>query len=157
MATTNKQLGTRDRPATTDRLATPWTRLAGALLILDGLMVGLIGLVVFAVFRPVAAIEGRESPDQAFYPVLLVALLLALACFWAGQRALRGIRRGRIVGMLLALVPGILFGSLLVTSQMSAPEIAFAFGVVAVQAVIIVALARWPSSAPVPSPEAARA
>jgi hypothetical protein len=145
MATTNDRLVASHPAARTDRLATPWTRLAGLLLIVDGAFVVLLGLVAFAVFRPVAAIEGRESPDQAPYPLLVLALLLAVAFLWAGQRAIRGIRRGRIVGMLLALVLGLLFASPLLSSGMSPSEVAFAIGVVAVQAVIVVVLARWPS------------
>jgi hypothetical protein len=127
------------------RYATPWTRLAGVLLLVDGIFVALLGFVGFIVFRPIAAIEGRESPDQAPYPLLVIALLLGLAFVWAGQRAIRGIRSGRVVGIVLALIPGSLFGALVVMSRMGWTELLFAIGVVAVQAVIIVALARWPA------------
>jgi hypothetical protein len=125
-------------------MATPSTRVTGVLLLIDGLFVALLGFVGFLVFRPIAAIEGRPSPDQAPYPLLIVSLLLALAFAWAGQRAIRGIRAGRVVGMLLAAIPGLLFGAFLVTSPMSPGELAFAVVVVAVQVAIIVALARWP-------------
>ncbi len=127
------------------RVRTPWTRVAGVLLVIDGLFVALLGLVGFVVFRPVAAIEGREPVDQAPYPLLVVALLLGLAFVWAGQRAVRGIRSGRIVGIILALIPGVAFGALLVGTRMSPSELAFAIAVVAVQVVIIVGLARWPA------------
>ena len=127
------------------RVGTPWTRVAGVLLVIDGLFVALLGLVGFVVFRPVAAIEGREPVDQAPYPLLVVALLLGLAFVWAGQRAVRGIRSGRIVGIILALIPGVAFGALLVGTRMSPSELAFAIAVVAVQVVIIVGLARWPA------------
>ncbi len=127
------------------RVGTPWTRVAGVLLVIDGLFVALLGLVGFVVFRPVAAIEGREPVDQAPYPLIVVALLLGLAFVWAGQRAVRGIRSGRIVGIVLALIPGVAFGALLVGTRMSPSELAFAIAVVAVQVVIIVGLARWPA------------
>ena len=127
------------------RVGTPWTRVAGVLLVIDGLFVALLGLVGFVVFRPVAAIEGREPVDQAPYPLLVDACLVELAFVWAGQRAVRGIRSGRIVGIILALIPGVAFGALLVGTRMSPSELAFAIAVVAVQVVIIVGLARWPA------------
>ncbi len=129
------------------RSASLWTRIGGVLLIADGALVALLGITFILLFRPVAAIQGRESVDQTPYGLVIVPILLALAYLWAGQRAIRGIRAGRAVGILLALLPGLAFGSLLVGARLSPTELAFALVVVAVQAVIIVALARWPVAA----------
>lgn len=134
--------------APTARSASPWTRIAGALLIGDGVLVALLVASLVLIFRPVAAIEGRESIDQTPYPLLIVPVLLGLAYLWAGQRAIRGIRSGRAVGVLLALIPGLAFGALLLGTRMSPSELAFAVGIVVVQAVIIVTLVRWPAERP---------
>ena len=128
-----------------DRAASPWTRFAGVLLIGDGLLVALLGVTMVLVFGPVAAIEGREPVDQTPYPLLIVPMLLGLAYAWAGQRAIRGIRAGRVVGVVLALLAGLAFGSLLLGARPSPTELAFAVGMVAVQALIIVGLVRWPA------------
>jgi hypothetical protein len=124
-----------------------WAKLAGALLLLDGLAVILIGLVFVAVFRPVAAIEGRPSPDQTPYWVLLPAGLVAIAFFWAGQRAIRGIRSGRMVGVLLAGVLGLLFAWLPFTGSMDASELATTAALLVPQVLIVVGLLRWPEGA----------
>jgi hypothetical protein len=124
-----------------------WAKLAGALLLLDGLAVLLIGLVFLVVFRPVAAIEGRPSPDQTPYLVLVPAALLAIGFFWSGQRAIRGIRRGRIVGVVLAAVLGLLFAWLPFTGSMDASELAATAALVIPQVLIVVGLFRWPEAA----------
>jgi hypothetical protein len=122
-------------------------RLAGLVLILDGLLVALLGIVAIVVFRPIAAIEGRPYVDQTPYPLLIVPVLLALACAWAGQRALRGIRGGRGVGILLATILAIVFGAMAVGSQGSLGELAVAAGIAVVQVLVVIALARWPMAA----------
>jgi hypothetical protein len=133
--------------STPTRSRSGWAKLAGALLLLDGLAVLLIGLVFFAVFRPVAAIEGRPSPDQTPYWVLLPAGLLAIAFFWAGQRAIRGIRGGRMVGVVLAGVLGLLFAWLPFTGSMDASELATMAALLIPQVLIVIGLLRWPEAA----------
>ena len=118
-------------------------RLAGLILVLDGVLVALLGLVGLVVFRPIAAIEGRPPVDQTPYPLLIVAILLGLAYVWAGQRAIRGIRRGRGAGILLAALLVIAFGALAAAGR-TVGEIAFPIGVAVVNGLVAISLARWP-------------
>lgn len=129
--------------AASPRSISGWARLAGILLVFDGIAALLVGLVSLALFRPVAAIEGQPSPDQTLYILLVPAILFALACFWAGQRAIRGIRGGRIVGVLLAGAMGLLFAYLPFTGSMSVSELAVTAALLVPQILIIVALLRW--------------
>lgn len=119
-------------------------RLAGVVLILDGCLVALLGITAILVFQPIAAIEGRPSVDQTPYALMIVPILLGLAYGWAGQRAVRGIRRGRAVGAVLALLLAVAFGALLLASRSSPAELAVAGGFAALQVLVIVAIARWP-------------
>ena len=131
---------TRRGPAS--RGAPVAVRIAGLLLILDGLVMAMLGMIVILVFRPVGAVEGREYVDQTPYWLLVVPILFGVAYLWAGQRALRGIHAGRQVGILLAAVPAVLFGALLFNPNMDPGELAFAAGVVITQVLVIVALVR---------------
>jgi hypothetical protein len=124
-----------------------WAKLAGVLLLLDGLATLIFGLVFMVVFRPVAAIEGRPSPDQTPYWVLVPAALIAIAFFWAGQRAIRGIRGGRIVGVVLAGVVGLLFAWLPFTGSMDASELVTTAALLVPQVLIVIGLLRWPEAA----------
>lgn len=119
-------------------------RLAGVVLLLDAFLVGLLGIVAIAVLQPIGAIEGRASVDQTPYVLMVVPILLGLAYGWAGQRAIRGIRRGRAVGIVLALLLAVAFGAILLDSRSDPGELAFAGGLVIVQVLVVVALARWP-------------
>lgn len=88
------------------------SRLAGVLLLLDGagaLAMGALALVL-SLFPPVAAIEGRPSPDQSQWGPALGFLALGVVALWAGQRALRGIDPGRHVGAGVALVVAAFLG-----------------------------------------------
>ena len=126
------------------RGAMAWTRLAGVLLIADGFIIAILGVVLVAVLTPVGAIQGRDPVDQTPYPLLIVPLVLALACLWVGHRAIRGIRKGRMVGIALALIPAVVFGAAMLNPGATTTELAFAAVVVGVQVVIVIALARWP-------------
>jgi hypothetical protein len=114
-------------------------------LLLDGCLVALLGVVAIAVLQPVGAIEGRPAVDETPYVLMVVPIALGLAYVWAGQRALRGIRRGRAVGIVLALLLAVAFGALVLDSRSSPGELAFALGLAALQVLVVLVLARWPT------------
>jgi hypothetical protein len=125
-------------------------RAAGLVLILDGCLVALLGITALVVFQPIAAIEGRPPIDQTPYPLLIVPLLLGLAYAWAGQRAVRGIRRGRGVGIVLAAILAAVFGALAAGSVGSGgglTELSVTAAIAVVQVLVILAIARWPDAA----------
>lgn len=125
-----------------------WAVLAGALLLLDGIVALVVsaGAAWFSTFPPVAAIEGRLPIDQSQWALALGAFVFAIACFWAAQRAVRGIRAGRMVGIVLAGSLAAFFGSVLVTASVIDLEwLAAAVVFLAPQLLIILGLLRWPA------------
>jgi len=139
-----------------DRSPSGWARLAGVFLLLDACLIGILGFAVMTVFRPIGSAGHYEGqtvfPDQTPYWLLVPVTLLALAYAWAGQRAIRGIRSngGRLVGIVLAGALGLLFAYEPMTSFSSLrPEgLALAAAFLIPQVLIVVALLRWPETAP---------
>lgn len=126
---------------TTDsRSRAPWLRLAGALLLLDGAAALLLSGFAFLIsmFPPVAAIEGRASPDQSQWGLAVGSLALAVAAFRAGWRAIRGRPSGLPLGAGAALVVAVFFGW-----WMLLPEVSVAARVVLGLLVALHLMAAW--------------
>lgn len=124
--------------------------LAGLVLVIDGLAALLLSgaLFLLSLFPPVAAVEGRPPVDQSMYGPAFGLLAFAIASFWAAQRAIRGNRNGRLVGVVLAGLVVALLASLPLTSPaMDPPEVAFLIAIGAVHVLVIVGLLRWPARA----------
>lgn len=133
------------------RSSSLWTVLAGILLLVDGIVALIVSalLALFSIAPPPAAIEGRAPIDQTQWPLTLVTLLFAIACLWAAQRALRGIRAGRVVGVAAAGIVVVLAGWFLVWLVLQPRGIdltglAIVAAMLAPQVLAIVALLRWP-------------
>ena len=121
-------------------------RLAGVVVLVDGLL-ALAGAGLFlllSVFPPVAAIEGAPPSEQSWILQALVSLAVAVAALWAGQRAIRGIRRGRFLGAGVAGLVGLLIGWVLVTGDagLTAGTVAWAI-VVLVELAAAAVLVSW--------------
>lgn len=126
-------------------------RLAGLLLVADGVM-GLLAAATFGfltLFPPVAAVEGSPAVEQSWASQALLALLVAIVGLWSGQRALRGIHRGRFAGVaVLVVVGGVLTWSVATTGA-GLPEADAAWlGVAAVHGLAALILAGWRLAAP---------
>ena len=130
-----------------------WRRFAGALLLLDGVAALVLFLIsaTFSLFPPVAAIEGRASPDQSQWGLAVASLGLAVAGLWAGQRALRRIRRGRLVGVAVATAAAALLGWWIAIPGMSIEAIAVLGALLAAQVAAAAVLLVWPGGAKVPA------
>ena len=127
-----------------------WAVLAGLVLLIDGFAALLLSgtLFLLSLFPPAAAVEGRPSVDQSMYGPAVGLLAFAIACLWVGQRAIRGNRNGRIVGVVLAGLVVALLASLPLTNPgLDLPELAILMVLAAAQVLVIVALLRWPMSA----------
>jgi hypothetical protein len=130
------------------RTRSAWPILAGVLLLLDGIGALLLGaaLLVLSVIPRAGAVEGRAPVDQTAFGPALGLLVFAIACGWAAVSAFRGRRSMRLVGIALAAVLVVLFTSLPFTYvPADSGEIVFLVAIGAIQAVIILALVRWPA------------
>lgn len=137
---------------TTGRNANLAPRLAGVVVFLDGLVCFLAAgalVLLSSIFRPIGAIEGREPVEQSWFLEALIAAVVAIAALWSGLRAIRGIRRGRLVGAAVAVAGAVLVGWLLFISR---AELTVALGatwlaILAVHAVAAFVLFSWPMAA----------
>lgn len=129
------------------RQRTGWSAIAGVLLLLDGIVSLVIsaGAAWFSLVPPIAAIEGRPPIDQSQWLLALGSLAFAIASLWASQRALRGIRDGRMVGVALGGIAGVVVGSILVNAPVFDLGWLVAMLVfLAPQLLIVLGLLRWP-------------
>ncbi len=135
--------------ASSRRSRVVWPRLAGLVVLLDGFLSVLAAgafLLVSTIFRPIAAVQGREPVEQSWLLEALVAAGLAIVGVWAGQRAIRGIRNGRLAGAAVAGVIAVYVGWYLVTGDAGSTEATVAWaGIVAIHAVAALVLVAWPA------------
>jgi hypothetical protein len=129
------------------RARTIWPRLAGAVVLFDGVIAILAAgafFLVSTIFRPIGAIQGRAPVEQSWLLEALVAALLGIAGVWAGQRALRGIHAGRVVGATVAGFIALYLGWFLITSNGGPLEVtAGGTAIVAVHAAASLVLLAW--------------
>lgn len=127
-------------------------RLAGIVLIADGLLalaVGALLLLMSTLFPPVAAIEGRPPVEQSWLVEALVAVVLGVAGLWGGQRALRGIRRGRFAGAAVAAFVAAVLGWSLATAESPTIEAVLVVGGLTLgHAVVALVLLAWRPDVP---------
>jgi hypothetical protein len=120
-----------------------WIRLAGVLLVVDGLILGWIGLLFLAAlvyFGPVSAI-GPRLTDWLLALAFTGAGLLAIV---AGVQCIRLRRSGRAAGLLVAGGSIVLILSpLLVGGGLQASEIGMLAAALGMQAAIAVPLLSW--------------
>lgn len=125
-----------------------WPRLAGVVLLLDGVL-GLLGALLFffiTMFPPVAAIEGRPSVEQSWLGQGLFSLALAIAGLWSGQRAIRAIRRGRLVGVAVAgAVVATVLAGFATADSFTAGDAAISLGILGFHVAVGAVLLAWPS------------
>lgn len=139
-----------------------WAVVAGIVLLVDGIVALFVSalLALFSIAPPPAAIEGRAPVDQTQWGLTLATLVFAIACFWAAQRALRGIRAGRVVGVVVAGIVVVLSGWYVVWFVTQPPGVdisvlLISLVVLAPQVLIIVGLLRWSPGVAAPSGPAA--
>ena len=124
-----------------------WPRLAGVLVLFDGVIAVLAAgalTLMSTIFRPVAAIEGRPPVEQSWLLEALVAAIVAIAGVWAGQRAIRGIHPGRRIGAAVSGFIAVYLGWFLVTGDAGGLEATVAWaGIVAAHVAAAVALLLW--------------
>ncbi|HET9851726.1 MAG TPA: hypothetical protein VFP56_04380 [Candidatus Limnocylindrales bacterium] len=123
-------------------------RLAGAVVFMDGLVCFLAAgalVLLSSIFRPIGAIEGREPVEQSWFLEALIAAVLAIGAMWSGQRAIRGIRRGRLVAASVAGLGAVLVGWLLFIArdELTVPLAAAWLAILAVHVVAAVVLFIW--------------
>lgn len=122
-----------------------WPRLAGVVLILDGILCILAAGLFFLLSTFVGAVQGRPAVEEPWLLGSLVALVLAIAGIWAGQRAVRAIRRGRLVGVGVAGILALYVGWYVVTGDPGSVESTIAWAAIAaVQAAAALVLVAWP-------------
>jgi hypothetical protein len=141
-----------------DRTRSAWPILAGVLLLLNGIGAFLLSLTLLymSLMPPVAAIQGQAPVEQTQLGPALALLAFAVACVWAARRAFGRKRSMRLVGIVLATALVLLLASLPFTSSsMDSAEVAFPVVLVAIQALIILALVRWPADSDAPAAVAA--
>jgi len=132
-----------------DQSPSTWMqRLAGLGLVIDGigsLFLSATLLMMSVLPRP-SAVQGRAPVDDTQFGWTLALFVFAIACFWAGQRAVRQVRAGRLVGIVLGGVVVAFVGVLAFTSpSMDLGGIAFLVVLAVAHALIVLALARWPA------------
>jgi hypothetical protein len=124
-----------------------WPRLAGVVVLLDGVIAGLAAgafLLVSTIFRPVGAIQGQAPVEQSWLLEALVAAVLAIAGVWGGQRAIRGIHAGRLVGAAVAGFLALYLGWFVVTGGAGSLEATAGWTViVAIHAAVALVLLTW--------------
>jgi hypothetical protein len=127
-----------------------WPRVAGVALLVDGALglVAAFGFVALTMFPPVAAIEGRPPVEQAWLVEAAIALSFAIAALWSGQRAVRAIRRGRLVGVAVAGALVVTISVAFMTTTFTIGDAAMSLGILGVHLVAGVALLAWPSTRP---------
>lgn len=131
-----------------DRTRSAWPILAGMLLLLNGIGAFLLSLTLLymSLIPPVAAIQGQAPVEQTQLGPALGLLAFAVGCGWAARRAFRRRRSMRLVGIVLATALVLFLASLPFTSSsMDSAEVAFLVVLIAIQALIILALVRWPA------------
>jgi hypothetical protein len=115
--------------------------------VLDGVLALLVAgllLLMSTVFPPVGAIQGQPPVEQSWLLEAFLAALLAIAGVWAGQRAIRGIHRGRLVGAAAAGFIALYLGWFLLTGDAGSFETtALLTGITALQAVAALVLLTW--------------
>ena len=122
---------------------------AGVVLILDGIVALLFaGMFTWlSLVPPVAAIEGRAPATQTQLGPAIAFLVVGVAACWAGYRAVRGSRSGRLVGIAVAAVGvGFFVWWLVASPPKGIAGFAVLFGLLVTEAVVAVTLVRWPSA-----------
>jgi hypothetical protein len=131
----------------TARWGSPLPVLAGVVLIVVAIAALLLGGVFLfvSIFPPVAAIEGRASPDQSQYGPALACLVVAVAGFWAGARALRRVRSGRLVGVaVMAVSIAFLAWWLVGIPDLTPAAAAVLIGLAVIHVLVALVLLAWP-------------
>jgi hypothetical protein len=119
-----------------------WVRLAGILLVVDGLVLGWIGLLFLAAlvyFGPVGGI-GPRLTDWLLALGFTGAGVLAIV---AGVQCIRLRRSGRAPGLLVAAASIVLIVSPLLVGGLETDELARLVAALAMQAAIAVPLLAW--------------
>lgn len=127
------------------RARSAWARLAGVVLIFDGVLAfAAAGMFLFiTLLPPIAAIEGRPPVVQSWLGQALLSVLLGVSGVWAGQRAIRGIHEGRLVGVAVAAAIAGLIGWYVVMDGGSLESILIWGGIAVAHAAVALILLAW--------------
>lgn len=130
-----------------------WLPLAGLILVLDGVAALLLSGVSLLFVNAVAAVEGRTgNPSAHLAWWALGFLVLGIGALVAGVSAIRRTRRGRRLGLLVALVTAVAIAASIVpivtTTPIQIGAMAVAVAALVCQVVALVVLVNWAPPSP---------